>query len=172
MDIVRYLDRPEIKARLKMSKMISLATAKRWMERMGYQWVKNNKRQYVDGHERGDVVVYRKDIFLPTWMRLAEKMRSWGGKDMDEETIIRLPGSGRILIIWFHDESIFYANDRRKSHWKAPEDTPKPEPKGEGESLMVSDFVSADLGWLCSPPGIEPVESVRTRQDLRRISDE
>lgn len=161
MDIVHYLDRPEIKVRLKMSKTISLATAKRWMAKMGYVWVANNKGQYVDGHERDDVVAYRKEVFLPAWFRIAERTRSWGGEHMDEEILVRLPGCGRTIIVWFHDESIFYANDRRKSHWKGPTDTPKPEPKGEGASLMVSDFVSADFGWLRSPPGIEPVERAR-----------
>lgn len=29
--------------------------------------------------------------------------------------------------------------------------TPVPQPKGEGASLMVADFVSADYGWLHSP---------------------
>ncbi|KAG2367398.1 hypothetical protein BDR07DRAFT_1372976 [Suillus spraguei] len=30
-----------------------------------------------------------------------------------------------------------------------------PQPKGEGASLMVADFISADYGWLCSPDSKE-----------------
>jgi hypothetical protein len=30
-----------------------------------------------------------------------------------------------------------------------------PYAKGEGESLMIADFVSADYGWLHSPDGKE-----------------
>lgn len=159
-DLVQYLDRPEVKQRLKMPKTISLATAKRWMGKLGYVWVKNHRGQYVDGHERDDVVAYRKEVFLPTWFRAEARMRSWSGDEMEVEEI-RLPGSGRILVAWLHDESIYYANDRRKSHWKDPNDCAKPEAKGEGASLMVSDYVSADFGWLHSPPGVEPAESAR-----------
>jgi hypothetical protein len=36
-------------------------------------------------------------------------------------------------------------------------ETAKPYAKGEGHSLMVADFVSADHGWLCSPDGKEHV---------------
>ena len=34
-------------------------------------------------------------------------------------------------------------------------ETAVPQAKGEGASLMVADFVSADYGWLWSPDGKE-----------------
>src|ERR1700676_1001628 len=46
---------------------------------------------------------------------------------------------------------MFYANDHRKLCWAHKNETAVPCPKGEGASLMVSDFVSADYGWLRSP---------------------
>ncbi|KAF9515963.1 hypothetical protein BS47DRAFT_1263365, partial [Hydnum rufescens UP504] len=49
-----------------------------------------------------------------------------------------------------HDESIFYAHDRRKLRWVHDNETPKPYAKGDGVSVMVADFVSADYGWLLS----------------------
>jgi hypothetical protein len=64
-DIVRYCAKPEILACLKRTKTISLATARRWLEKMGYRWKKNLKGQYVDGHEQPDVVHYRQNVFLP-----------------------------------------------------------------------------------------------------------
>ena len=63
--IVRFLDTPEMLARLKRKKTISVETAQRWMKKMGYRWTYDPKGQYVDGHERNDVVDYRQDIFLP-----------------------------------------------------------------------------------------------------------
>jgi hypothetical protein len=58
-------------------------------------------------------------------------------------------------VIWYHDESTFYANDRRKTYWVHKDEKAIPQPKGEGASLMVADFVSADYGWLRSPDGTE-----------------
>jgi hypothetical protein len=53
--------------------------------------------------------------------------------------------------VWFHDESTFYANDRWKKHWVHNSEKVVPQAMGEGASLMVANFVSADYGWLCSP---------------------
>src|SRR5271168_1695102 len=64
-----------------------------------------------------------------------------------------LSDSGRRVIVWFHDESIFYAHDRRKKGWYHKDASAKPYAKGEGASLMIADFVSADFGWLTSPDG-------------------
>ena len=58
-------------------------------------------------------------------------------------------------VAWYHDESIFYANDQQTKYWVAKDETAVPQPKSEGISLMVADFVSADYGWLCSPNGEE-----------------
>ncbi|THU75606.1 hypothetical protein K435DRAFT_585665, partial [Dendrothele bispora CBS 962.96] len=57
------------------------------------------------------------------------------------------------VILWFHDESIFYAHDRRRNNWYHKDGPCKPYKKGDGHSLMVADFVSADFGWLRSPDG-------------------
>ncbi|KII87524.1 hypothetical protein PLICRDRAFT_112639 [Plicaturopsis crispa FD-325 SS-3] len=147
MDMVHYLDRPEVKERLRMKKTISLATAKRWMKKVGYRWTKNFKGQYVDGHERDDVVFYRQNVFLPKWVDVEARTRRWTETNQE----IAGPRQGcRPLVVWFHDESTFYANDRRTAQWVHKDATPVPYAKGEGASLMVADFVSADYGWLRS----------------------
>src|SRR6266487_2773033 len=64
-DIVEYVDRPAVKERLKLKKTISLATAQRWMKTVGYRWTKTPTGQFVDGHERDNVVAYRQTVFLP-----------------------------------------------------------------------------------------------------------
>jgi hypothetical protein len=48
-------------------------------------------------------------------------------------------------------ETTFYANDRRKVGWVHKDAKAVPRAKGEGVSLMVADFISADYGWLQSP---------------------
>lgn len=51
--------------------------------------------------------------------------------------------------------STFYANDRRKKCWVHTNETPTPQQKGEGPSLMAAEFVSADHWWLRSSDGAE-----------------
>ena len=150
MDIVHFLDTPEMLARLKRKKTISLATAQRWLQKMGYRWTKDPKGQFVDGHERADVVDYRQKTFLPAWSEIEERTRKWTQQNLDT-----LSPSERRTVVWFHDESTFYANDRRKTRWVHISETAVPYAKGEGASLMVADFVSADYGWLRSPDGKE-----------------
>jgi hypothetical protein len=153
MDIVEYMNKDQVKETYGLKKGISLATAKRWMRQLDYRWSKTPTGQYVDGHEREDVVTYRQNIFIPTWLKLQARMRSWEAANLDVEE--RRPGDGRKVVIWHHDESIFYANDRRKTRWVHKTETATPYVKGEGASLMVADFISADYGWLCSPDGQE-----------------
>jgi hypothetical protein len=55
--------------------------------------------------------------------------------------------------MWYHDETIFYANDRHKVYWYHKDDSAKPYTKGEGPSFMVADFFSPDFGWLIAIDG-------------------
>ncbi|KAG0701937.1 hypothetical protein DFH29DRAFT_982561 [Suillus ampliporus] len=129
--IVKYLAKPDIRHRYNLSKIC-------WMKTCGFRWTTAKNGQYIDGHEREDVVNYRQNIFLPAWYTLESKMRKW------------LPGqltSERRTVVWFHDESTFYTHDR---HEKST-----PQPKGQGVSLMAVDFVSADYGWLRSHDGTQ-----------------
>lgn len=121
-DIVDYLDRPEVKLHLRLKKTVSLITAQRSMASMGYQWTKVPSGQFVDGHERADVISYRQDIFLPAWAKLEPTMRVW--KDGKQEVLIPAdsdwpndeddgPQPFEVQsALWFHDESTYYANDR------------------------------------------------------------
>ena len=52
---------------------------------------------------------------------------------------------GKWIVIWVHDESIFYANDQC---WVHSSESAKPYAKGEGAFQMVADFASPDYGWL------------------------
>jgi hypothetical protein len=61
------------------------------------------------------------------------------------------PPAGPRVVIWNHDESTYYANNRRKIRWVHKSEKAVLYAKGEGASLMVVDFISPDYGWLCSP---------------------
>jgi hypothetical protein len=116
---------------------------------MSYRWKREPKGQYKDGHKREDVVKYRQNVFLPAMEKLLDRMTKWRADGSAEPDDI-----GRLRVIfWNHNESTFFANDRRTLRWVHESEGAKPYTKGEGASLMVADFVSAEFGWLRSPDG-------------------
>ena len=160
-DIVTYLDRPDVKARLKLKKTTSLATAQRWMAKLEFRFGKAPRGQYIDGHERPDVVKVRQEEFLPAMAKVLPSMRTWndGQEDLPQE--IQWPHDEddgprpfqNTVVTWCHDESIFRALDRRSLYWVHASEKAVPQPKTDGASLMASEFVSADYGWLQSRDG-------------------
>ncbi|KAJ7741568.1 hypothetical protein DFH07DRAFT_964918 [Mycena maculata] len=161
-DIVDFLNRPDMQTKHNISESIHISTAQRWMHALKFRWVKNHKGQYVDGHERADVVQFRQEVFLPAWYSMEGRMRAWKGNNMEtlEDVVELINEAGKQIVVWFHDESIFYAHDRRTSQWVADDASPSPYAKGEGVSLMVADFVSADYGWLRSKDGLESAQVI------------
>ena len=152
-DISVFLNDKDVQKKWNLKKTIGKATAKRWMKRLGYRWVKNHKGQYVDGHERGDVVDYRQNVYLSRWYELQPRMRTWD-KDGVEEPLDLAPGVEPVTP-HFHDESIYYANDRRQAQWVHEDASPTPYAKGEGASMMTAQYFSPDHGYLRSPDGKE-----------------
>jgi len=153
--LMDYVNSDAIRSKHGIEKPISERTACRYLNTLGYRWSTPKKGQYADGHEREDVVYYREQVFLPQWRRIEQRMANWVQDDvMKESTLMpRMPGLEREVVVWFHDETIFYAHDRRKRGWYHKDAPAKPYAKGEGASLMIADFVSARFGWLQSPDG-------------------
>lgn len=155
-DIINYVNKPENLEKYGLKTRISLATAKRWMHRLGYRWVRNHKGQYVDGHERRDVVEYRDKTYVPKIIELDARVSIWKTTNvMEEEEYTGPRPRPKRVVIWYHDESTFYAHDRRTTQWVHVDASPEPYAKGEGVSMMVADFVSAEHGWLRSKDGTE-----------------
>ncbi|CCO38038.1 hypothetical protein BN14_12201 [Rhizoctonia solani AG-1 IB] len=148
--IVHFFSSETTRTRLGVPKAISLSTARRWMIKYGgFRWSQEPTGQYVDGHERADVVEYRQRTYVPL-MKIIERLTTiyneHGAPD-PERPILLFPGE-KPIIVWFHDESTFFANDRQIVRWVGPDETPKPLKKGEGITIMVADFVCAQFGWL------------------------
>jgi hypothetical protein len=57
-DIVDLINKSETQAQFGSKKLISLSMATRWMKHLGYRWTLSPCGQYVDGHERKDIVDY------------------------------------------------------------------------------------------------------------------
>jgi len=64
-----------------------------------------------------------------------------------------LKGHPFCLILMTHDESTFYANNEQKTHWYHESEAPMPVKKGEGASIMTSDFLTSEWGCLTSEDG-------------------
>lgn len=151
-DVLEYVNRPEVLAQLgrKSTKPISLRSAQRWMHSIGLHYGKAPNGMYVDGHECEDVVEYRQNVFLPFMAQCKKDMGYEEGSDSP------IAPDGKLfpkLILVTHDESTFYANDQCKTKWYDPSQPSKPQPKGEGTSIRVSDFCVLQIGFLHASDG-------------------
>jgi hypothetical protein len=153
-DVVDYVASEAVQQRFG-TVSIHNSTGRRWLHRMQWRYGKALKGMYIDGHERDDVVAYR-DTFIERWYRDYEPRMVTYDKDGNATYPRGFPvpqGHRFRLFLVTHDESTFYAHDRRKAYWIAPGDKPAPVRKGEGSSLMVSDFLTPDWGRLIDDDG-------------------
>ena len=62
-DLVDIISRPKMQDRFRLAGIdkpsIPERAAHRWMNRLGWQYEKQQNGMYIDGHERDDVVQYR-----------------------------------------------------------------------------------------------------------------
>jgi hypothetical protein len=82
-DLVKYLSRHDTKTKYGTAISISIATARHWMVKLDYLWMDTPSGQYVDGHERPDVVECRQNIFLPFWLIKEHRLRVWTKENME-----------------------------------------------------------------------------------------
>ena len=69
-NIVQCVSQDHLHSCLHHKKLISLCTAQQWMKVMVYWWQKEPKGQYINGHERDDVVEYQQKFYLPHSMEV------------------------------------------------------------------------------------------------------
>ncbi|KAF8059298.1 hypothetical protein FPV67DRAFT_1400947, partial [Lyophyllum atratum] len=153
-DIVDFMETPEMQKKLEefgaTCRKISLRTAQRWLHTMEWRYGRRKNGMYIDGHEREDIVRYRAE-FIERWNQYQKRMVTYdndGKVDNNLEGFPVPPGQLFRLILVTHDESTFYENDRRKTLWSHTTSKPTPMRKGEGTSIMVSDFLTLDWGRL------------------------
>jgi hypothetical protein len=147
MDIVHYLDAPEMKAclRLKKKNLAPNCTALDVSHELPMD--EGPKGQFVDGHEHKNIVTYQMDIFLRAWAKLEPTLCSWDAENVEPLGPIL---QNCQMVVWHHNKSTFYANSWQKIQWVHTSKTAVPYTKGEGTSLMVADFVLANYRWLLS----------------------
>lgn len=150
-DIVDYVATPEVQQRLgTKARGIHVRTARRWLHKLNWRYQQKKKGMYIDGHERQDVVEYRKG-FVERWKEYEKRFVIYGndGNVLSTPTGFPVPQGLRFrLILVTHDESTFYENDRRKTQWISDNAKAVTEKKGEGQSIMVSDLLTSEWGRL------------------------
>eukprot|EP01034_Spumella_vulgaris_P044767 gene44767-55707_t len=124
---------------------MSESTARRWLFRLGFFRWEYKKGIYVDGHERPDVVAYRK-YFVVKMAEYRKRMTEYCGADMSD-AISPDPANGRELVLVVHDECCFNSHEGMSTIWVEKGRTPL-RPKGRGRSYMVSEFLCQCHGHL------------------------
>lgn len=152
-DLVAIVASPEIQelfARRAICKpSISKWTAIRWLTKLGWNYGKKKNGMYIDGHERADIVEYRQG-FVARWKGHEKRFHQWDndGNELPRPNGFPVAGGRFRLVLITHDESTFYQNDEREAKWIHNTSTPTLRSKGDGQSLMVSDFLTPDFGHL------------------------
>ena len=126
---------------------IGVKTATRWLHRLGYRPTSHKKGAYVDGHEREDVIAYRKE-YLAIMKTLCDAHLP-PPPASDERAVTPPPDAEtrKKLVLIDHDESIFSTNEGQSWAW-ATGDDPVIQPKTKGAGIMVSDYVEEHDGFL------------------------
>ena len=105
--------------------------------------------QYTDGHERPDVLEYRKkylnmikalEVTHKPPPLCEDEISSWhSGNNTAAKKVVSI----------YHDETIFHANNAPSRGWHNDQGSRELRPKGKGRGIMYSEFVEEYNGFLC-----------------------
>ena len=90
---------------------ITPRTASKWLHHLGFHPTPYRKGVYVDGHERSDVVEYRQMYLRKIEILESTHLPPPPCADGNAEENIGNPGAQRKLVLLYHDESSFHANE-------------------------------------------------------------
>ena len=107
-----------LKLNISLLNSISEHTACQWLIKLGWHQTLVQKGVYMDGHEREDKII------MPE----------------PEEGTLR-------IIIQYHDECCFHANDKARNFWVRPGEQPFRK-MSQGRLIHVSDFINEEDGRL------------------------
>ena len=131
------------------SKHISEKIAKRWLS---FVFSRFTKGIYFDGHERSDVVEFRKkflddmaELSIITLLHIS--IYSKINKNLEIRIDPELSEFEHLHILVTHDESTFDSNDGRREGWHPRNEQPLKK-KSRGRSIHVSEFLTETIGRL------------------------
>ena len=73
-------------------------------------------------------------------------MAKYEGENMEQIPLILEPNEKEIVLVT-HDESVFYSNDGKRGVWAKSGELPLRK-KGNGRSIMISEFLTEEYGRL------------------------
>ena len=133
---------------------ISTHTAHPWLAKLGWQYGKQWNGMYIDRHEHEDIMEYRSK-FVERFHQYEQHFHIWDndGNELPRPSGFPVPEAYRAsgcfcLVLITHDILVFFQNDQCKYMWHNTGKSTAPRPKGEGQLLMVFDFLTADWGCL------------------------
>ena len=133
---------------LKVSRGISLSTARRWLRCEGFQFTGHKKGLYFDGHDRADVVAYRQDVFLPGMKAYQQEFVQYVIGDVHTKLDTKPTNFvKRWKVLVAHDKMTAQANDAQGKSWVF-EDQHTLRKKGVGRGLHQSNVICSMIGWL------------------------
>lgn len=141
-------------------------TAIQWMHKLNFKMWDYKKGLYYDGHERVDVVAYRK-VFLAKMLEYENRMVKYIVCNVTGEETTQNPTlepNKKISVMVVHDECCFSSHDGRKYLW-VEGDKGHIRKKGQGKSIMVSEFLYECHGHMrisleqATENGIDPGEN-------------
>ena len=130
---------------------IGMETARTWLHEMGFEVLTPRKGIFIDGHEREDVVSYRK-IFLRRMLKIGflhftnaptETAQRAIPDDIEPPTLEQREKT----VVFCHDESTFQSNEDQSLQWGL-KGSKMMKPKSRGAGIMVSDFIDEHSGFL------------------------
>jgi hypothetical protein len=132
---------------VKVSRGISLRTARRWLHKEGFKYTVHKKALYFDGHEREDVIAYRQNVFLPLMKEHMKRLVFFEVGNVEKEGELNLQPDQLKLVLLAHDEMTAQSNDDEKMSWVLDGEQPLKK-KGVGRGLHQSDVICSTKGWL------------------------
>jgi hypothetical protein len=132
---------------IKVSRGISLRTARCWLHKEGFRYTPHKKGLYFDGHERKDVIEYRQNVFLPLMQEYAKRLVFFKVRNTEKEGELNLPQDHLKLVLLAHDEMTAQSNDDEKMSWVLDGEQPLKK-KDVGRGLHQLDVICSTKGWL------------------------
>ena len=130
---------------------VSVETARKWLHDLGFEILQRSKGVFIDGHERPDVVESRVK-FLRTmtecgFLRADNAPTEEAARALPTDVTHMSKEEGEKRIVWFHDESAYNTTEDTSTLWGEKGKLPI-KPKGRGSSIMVSEFIEENDGYL------------------------
>jgi len=105
---------------------------------------------YIDGHEHEDMVKYWKGL-VGRWKEYEKCFVIYDNNGNVLSTPTGFPVPQGVHFQWIlvtHNELTFYENNCQKTMWMNNSTKEVTEKKGEGQSIMVSEFLTSKWGQL------------------------